>query len=55
MYQADEKSEIDYTDIKQVLANTDPEALERINKIFDKYLFSMKDFKFDRDEANNYD
>lgn len=53
--QEEEKPEIDYTDIKQVLANTDPEALKRINKIFDKYLVPMNDFKFDRDEANNYD
>ena len=51
----EEEPEIDYTDMKQVLANTDPEALERINKIFDKYLIPMNDFKFDRDEANNYD
>jgi hypothetical protein len=26
-----------------------------IDEIFDAYLFPMKDFKFDRDEANNYD
>ena len=47
--------EIDYKDIKQVLANTDPKKLEKINEIFDKYLIPMNDFKFDRDEANNYD
>ena len=51
----EEKPEIDYRDIKQVLANTDPERLKRINEIFDKYLVPMNDFKFDRDEANNYD
>ena len=50
-----EKSEIDYKDIKQVLANTDPERLKRINEIFDKYLVPMQNFKFDRDEANNYE
>jgi hypothetical protein len=26
-----------------------------IDEIFDAHLFSMKDFRFDRDEANNYD
>lgn len=26
-----------------------------IDEIFDAHLFPMKDFKFDRDEANNYD
>jgi len=26
-----------------------------INDIFDKYLYSFDNFKFDRNEANNYD
>jgi hypothetical protein len=26
-----------------------------IDEIFDRYLFPMKDFRFDREEANNYD
>jgi len=28
---------------------------KNINDIFDKYLFSFDKFKFDRDEANNYE
>ncbi|MDR2682515.1 MAG: hypothetical protein LBB64_01435 [Dysgonamonadaceae bacterium] len=51
----EEKPEIDYRDMKQVMANSDKKEVERINKIFDKYLIPMNDFKFDRDEANNYD
>ena len=51
----EEKPKIDYRDIKQVLVNTDKEEVKRISKIFDKYLIPMNDFKFDRDEANNYE
>jgi hypothetical protein len=28
---------------------------DSINDIFDKFLFSFGDFKFNRDEANNYE
>jgi hypothetical protein len=55
MKKVKEKPEINYTDIKQVLANADPEKLKRVSEIFDKYLIPLNDFKFDRDEANNYD
>jgi hypothetical protein len=27
----------------------------KINDIFDKYMYSFGNFKFNRDEANNYD
>ena len=50
-----EQPEIDYTDMNQVLAHTDKKDVEKIEKIFSKYLIPLNDFKFDRDEANNYD
>jgi len=28
---------------------------DNINKIFDKFLYSFDNFKFNRDEANNYE
>jgi len=28
---------------------------DNINKIFDKFLYSFGNFKFNRDEANNYE
>jgi len=28
---------------------------DNLNDIFDKYLFSFANYKFDRDEANNYE
>ena len=28
---------------------------DNINKIFDKYLYTFGNFKFNRDEANNYE
>jgi len=28
---------------------------DNINSIFDKHLYSFDDFKFNRDEANNYE
>ena len=28
---------------------------EKIDKIFDNYLIDLSDFKFNRDEANNYE
>ena len=33
----------------------DDKDIDNINNIFDKYLFSFANYKFDRDEANNYD
>ncbi len=32
-----------------------PRRKYTIDEIFDAHLFSMKNFKFNRDEANNYD
>lgn len=29
--------------------------IDNLNNIFDKYLFSFANYKFDRDEANNYE
>jgi len=31
------------------------EKNEKIDKIFNKYLIDLSDFKFNRDDANNYD
>jgi len=31
------------------------QSMDDINKIFDKHLFSFENYKFDRDEANDYD
>ena len=31
------------------------EKRKRVDKIFDKYLIDLSEFKFNRDEANNYD
>ena len=31
------------------------ERTEHIDKIFEKYLIDLSDFKFNRDDANNYD
>jgi hypothetical protein len=46
---------VDYTDIQQVLKMTSKKDVQKIKKIFANYQFDMKDFKFDRDEANNYE
>jgi alpha/beta superfamily hydrolase len=46
---------VDYTDIQQVLKTARKEDVQEIKKIFANHLFSMKDFKFNRDEANNYE
>jgi len=29
--------------------------IDNLNEVFDKYLFSFANYKFDRDEANNYE
>jgi len=29
--------------------------IDNLNEVFDKYLFSFTNYKFDRDEANNYE
>jgi hypothetical protein len=36
-------------------SNKENRSLDNLNDIFDKYLFSFANYKFDRDEANNYE
>jgi len=36
------------------LFNKENRNSDNLNDIFDKYLFSFANYKFDRDEANNY-
>lgn len=36
-------------------SNKNNKNTENLNNIFDKYLFSFANYKFDRDEANNYE
>ena len=36
-------------------AETLSEKRKKVDKIFDNYLIDLSEFKFDRDEANNYD
>jgi hypothetical protein len=51
----EEKPPVDYADIQQVRKMASKKDVQKIKKIFANYRFDMKDFKFDRDEANNYD
>jgi hypothetical protein len=46
---------VDYADIRQVRKMAQKEDVQEIKKIFEQHLFSMKDFKFNRDEANRYE
>jgi hypothetical protein len=50
-----QEPKIDYTDINQVLALVDKKKVAKLRKSLEPYQVSLKDFKFDRDEANNYD
>ncbi|GHT89469.1 hypothetical protein FACS189474_6100 [Bacteroidia bacterium] len=50
-----QESKIDYTDINQVLALVDKKEVAKMKKRLEPYRVDMSDFKFDRDEANNYD
>ncbi|MDR0863454.1 MAG: hypothetical protein LBO74_00800 [Candidatus Symbiothrix sp.] len=43
------------TPVQEASLQTKEENIQEISKIFEKYLFPFKDFKFDRNEANNYD
>ena len=45
----------DYSNIEQVLQSVDDNDVREIRKIFEPYQFSFKNFKFNREEANNYD
>jgi hypothetical protein len=45
----------DEWDIKQVLKRADKEKVAAIKEIFAPYQVSMKGYKFNRDEANDYD
>ena len=47
-------SQVAYPDIEQVIKSIDNDVKE-IHKIFEPYQFSFKNFKFDRNEANNYE
>jgi NADH:ubiquinone oxidoreductase subunit len=49
------EQKIDYTDINQVLALVDKKKVAKMKKRLEPYRVDMSDFKFDRDEANNYD
>ena len=42
---------------KRIIAKAEPfeEKKEKIDKIFDNYLIDLSKFKFNRDEANNYE
>ena len=51
----EEQPPVDYADIQQVRKMASKKDVQKIKKIFANYRFDMKDFKFDRDEANNYD
>jgi hypothetical protein len=46
---------VDYTDMRQVRKSVNREKLKEVNNIFEKYQFSFENFKFNRDEANEYD
>ena len=46
--------QVDYSDIEQVLRSNDNDFKEIYN-LFEPYQFSFKNFKFDRNEANNYE
>jgi hypothetical protein len=45
----------DEWDIKQVLKRVKEEDVQQIKQIFEPYLVNMNGFKFNREEANNYD
>jgi len=49
------QQQVDYSKIDQVLKSVDSNDVQEIHKIFEPYQFSFKNFKFNRDEANNYD
>jgi len=36
-------------------SNKENKDTENLNEVFNKYLFSFANYKFDRDEANNYE
>jgi len=36
-------------------SNKENKNFDNLNDIFDKYLFSFTNYKFNRDEANNYE
>jgi hypothetical protein len=52
---AKQEQKIDYTDINQVLKFTNKKEVARLKKLCEPYQVSFEGFKFDRDEANNYD
>jgi hypothetical protein len=45
----------DFSDVQQVLKMAPKKEVQEIKNIFANYRFNKKDFKFDRDEANNYE
>lgn len=49
------RQQVATVDIQSVLQQADEEEVRRMDKLFEKYQFSFKNFKFNRDEANNYD
>ena len=49
------QQQVDYSNIEQVLKSIDDDDVREIHQIFEPYQFSFKNFKFNRDEANNYD
>ena len=49
------QQQVDYSKIDQVLKSIGDNDVREIHKIFEPYQFSFKNFKFNRDEANNYD
>ncbi|MDR2621480.1 MAG: hypothetical protein LBC48_02735 [Dysgonamonadaceae bacterium] len=49
------KQLIDNPNFRQLRKSVKKEEVLEIKKIFEKYLFPMNGFKFNRDEANNYE
>jgi hypothetical protein len=45
----------DYTTVVQVLQSMSKKDTEAVESLFAPYRFSFKDFKFDRDDANDYE
>ena len=48
------QQQVDFSDIEQALMSNDNDFKE-IHDLFEPYQFSFKNFKFDRNEANNYE
>ena len=55
IYRKKLQQQMSYLEIEQILKAINDDDIREIHQIFEPYQFSFRNFKFDRDEANNYD